>query len=129
MPEDRLHLDIAQDAEPLALIGEQVGFGLFSETPQAEVDIQAAIVFGLGTFRLERTGVAVWGLVDPELGLVAIFGFGMARGVVGQALLGRADELVPLSVIGEVLGVEKVLADQLGFAVFCCSRWKVLYLT
>jgi hypothetical protein len=33
MPENWLHLDIAQDPQPFAFFGEQVGFGLFSETP------------------------------------------------------------------------------------------------
>jgi hypothetical protein len=72
----------------------------------------------LGIFRLEGTGVAVRGFVDPDIGLVAILGFWMASGSVGQALAGGTDELVPLGVIGEILGTEKCLADQLGFAVF-----------
>ena len=118
MPEDRLHVNIALDAEPLACFGEQIGFGLFPETPQAEADIQAAIALGIGTFGFEGTGVAVGGFIDPDLGLVTIFRFGMARGAVGQVLTGRAGELVPLGVVGEVLGAEQGLADQLGFAVF-----------
>ena len=33
MSKNWLHLDIAQDPEPLAFFGEQVGFGLLPESP------------------------------------------------------------------------------------------------
>jgi hypothetical protein len=98
--EDRFDFDIAQDAQGLASLREQIGFGLFSEATQAETDPHMTIALRLSTFWFEWASVAARGFIVTHFYPVTIIRFFMTGIAVGQALVSRANELVCLGIIG-----------------------------
>ena len=108
---------------------KQIRFGLLAESPQAEAHAQMAIAFGVRAFRFEWASIAGSGFIMFDFDPVAILGFLMSGVAISQALVGGADELILFFIVGEILGAKDGFADEVGFAVFCCSRWRELYLT
>jgi hypothetical protein len=116
--EDGFDIDIALDAESLALLRKQVILGLLPKAVQAEADVHAPVVLGSGAFGFEGAGVAGCSFVNADLGPVAVLGSLAASSLGGQALVSRADKLVLLGIIWEILRAEERFADQFRYAVF-----------
>ena len=129
LAEKGFDLDIALHSQLFALFRKQICFGLFSDASQAETDTQVAIALGLGTLRLEGTGIAILSLVMAGLDLVAVVRLLMPGIAIGQGLTRRTGERIGLFILGKFSLRKSALRMSLGSRCLCCSRWKVLYLT
>src|SRR3990170_6372689 len=106
------------------MLREQVVSSLLQETAQAETHSHVAIAFCSGAFGFEGTGVAPSGFIVAQLSPIAVFGSFSASAPIGQALVGRAGELVLFRIIRQVLRTEDGFADQFGFAMLLLFTMK-----
>ena len=65
-------LDTTLLSQGNALFGEQVLSGLSAVFPELEADLDAAVAFGSGALRFERTGSTLGAFIISSLGKVAI---------------------------------------------------------
>ena len=107
---DRFHFDGTGRPQALSCFTGQVGSGLAAIFEQAQADADLTVSLCPGTFGSERTLAAGMTLVDAPMGDIAIVGSIAGSILILQSLVGWADELVLLLVIGEVLCQELAFA-------------------
>ena len=109
-PKDRFHFNRTGGSQALSRLAGEIGFSLAAVFKQAETNADFAIAFGACAFGFERALTADLAFVVAPLGDEAIVG-SMAGSILElQSLMGWADELIFVFVIGEVLRQELAFA-------------------